>query len=45
MAILLGINPEMTIVEGGIDAHMALLGMNAFAEKKMGIIMGQVLFI
>ena len=40
LADQLGINPTMKIVEGGVDAHTALLGMNAFAEGKMGIIMG-----
>jgi len=36
----LNINPAMKVVEGGIDAHMALLGMNAFQPGQMGIIMG-----
>lgn len=35
-----GINPEMKIIQGGIDAHIALIGMNAFQEGRMGIIMG-----
>lgn len=35
-----GLSPDLEVIEGGIDAHTALFGMNAFGEKKMGIIMG-----
>lgn len=35
-----GLNPDLVVVQGGIDAHIALLGMNAFSPGQMGIIMG-----
>ena len=35
-----GLNPGLVVVQGGVDAHIALLGMNAFAPGQMGIIMG-----
>lgn len=35
-----GINPKMKIVQGCIDAHMAMFGLNAVSEKKLAVIMG-----
>lgn len=35
-----GINPDMQIVQGGIDAHMAMFGMNVIGTRQMGVIMG-----
>ena len=35
-----GINPEMKIVQGCIDAHMAMFGLNAIREKKLAVTMG-----
>lgn len=35
-----GVNPGMKIVQGCIDAHMAMFGVNAITEKKLAIIMG-----
>ena len=35
-----GLPEDLLFVEGGIDAHAAVFGMNAFAAGRMGIIMG-----
>ncbi len=35
-----GINKEMLIVQGGIDAHMAMFGLDVLQPNKIGIIMG-----
>ena len=35
-----GLSKDMVIIEGGVDAHVALFGMNAFAAGRMGVIMG-----
>lgn len=35
-----GLSSDLMIVQGGIDAHCALIGMNAFTDNRMGIIMG-----
>ena len=35
-----GLSENLTIYQGGIDAHAALFGMNAFAPGRMGVIMG-----
>lgn len=36
----LGFSEDMEIVQGGIDAHMAMLGLNVTSPGKLGIIMG-----
>lgn len=33
-------NPDMKVIQGGIDAHMAMFGMNVIGKRQMGIIMG-----
>ncbi len=35
-----GLNPGMKVIQGGIDAHMAMIGMNVIGRRQMGIIMG-----
>lgn len=35
-----GINPDMQVIQGGIDAHVAMFGMNVIGKRQMGIIMG-----
>jgi ribulokinase len=34
------LNPEMQIVQGGVDAHMAMFGLNVIEPNKIGVIMG-----
>lgn len=34
------LNPDMVIVQGGIDAHMAMFGLNVVDTNKIGVIMG-----
>ena len=34
------LNPDMIIVQGGVDAHMAMFGLNVIAPNKIGVIMG-----
>lgn len=35
-----GFSPDMEVVEGGVDAHMAMFGLNVTRPGKLGIIMG-----
>ena len=35
-----GLSESLLIVEGSIDAHTAMFGMNAIAERRMGVILG-----
>lgn len=35
-----GFSPDMKIVQGGIDAHMAMFGLNVIKPGKLGIILG-----
>lgn len=35
-----GFSPDMEVVQGGVDAHMAMLGLNVTRPGKLGIIMG-----
>lgn len=43
----MGLPPGIPIGEGGIDAHVGLLGLNALESSKMGLIMGSsnVMFV
>lgn len=34
------LNPDMIIVQGGVDAHMAMFGLNVIVPNKIGVIMG-----
>lgn len=34
------LNPEMVIVQGAVDAHMAMFGLNVIEPNKIGVIMG-----
>lgn len=40
LAARFGLSEDLLFVQGAIDAHVALFGMNAFAPGRMGIIMG-----
>ncbi len=40
LAERLGLDPRMLVIQGGVDAHMAMFGMNVIGERQMGIIMG-----
>ncbi len=35
----------MIIVQGGVDAHMAMFGLNVIVPNKIGVIMGTSLYI
>lgn len=35
-----GFNPDLEVVQGGIDAHMAMFGLNVIKPHKLGIVMG-----
>ncbi len=39
------LNPDMIIVQGGVDAHMAMFGLNVIVPNKIGVIMERVLYI
>lgn len=34
------LNPDMVIVQGAVDAHMAMFGLNVIQPNKIGVIMG-----
>ncbi|MGI6020341.1 MAG: FGGY-family carbohydrate kinase [Lachnospiraceae bacterium] len=35
-----GLNPEIVVVQGSIDAHMGMFGLNAISEGKLAVTMG-----